>query len=980
MVDLTRSQNDPLNLTDVRSAVHTNAYDNVILDLDPMFYINWNNASPSSSAYGSSLEIEHTNTQLDASNFYVDSVYRSMARTYGSSGSNNLNLNRIINPDPVPKFSHSTFTQTTSNYGWHQAVNPNLLEAIKNHWPGNEIGDFTLSAWFKPSQNVTGDQWIFRLGGWGIGLIYAKSSFGDYANCYGQAYDVGDTQRLTVNTIHQPMGRWHLLVFRNQALSPLSYRTSVSADGETNDSEWSVALTPRKFRFNEFRIGNSSDGNFPFLGNIGPIAMWNRALADDEIQSLWNEAIGIKPITVTPSVRPVARRARTDHLLLPAPVVDSRSDIDLSLQTIDTYPDDGHYVQGGQLLMVGDKLIYQYRRTVQNDTMSYPAYVIDEDIDGNFTADFQAPPVSYWSAPQTYLTFTTNTDWVVPAGITSISLQMKGANGGMHPGQNNNYAYSYALNQTLAVTPGETLRFTLGGDPVGSVGGSNGGGNGTDGGLGGGGASDIRRSPFGLANRVVVAGGGGGAGAGWTAGFSYGGIGNYLDAGFVGDGGPSVSGLLAGKGGRGTVGGIAGTNGNPGTAGTLGQGGNGGVGGGGGGGGGVYGGGGGSGLGGEGGGGGGGAFLDDSTTYGGSLSAAYVKVGYLDPLVTPPAIRADENRNLTVVPFDDRWFMIINTDIDTQIPMTTVTDDDPFTTTQTMIDILPDHVADPNYYRYTHGQRGLRLDATNIAVVRPQLTILDAPLQLYMLQWNGTTLTLRTSSTVGGGIASSTDGGFSQTVHMQKIGTNDLLIIWHNGAENALLNAQVVTYNTTTGAFTPKTQHRLGFSPNDELRFHWWEEGRTLLAIGFDYNWDNIMAHTVRVEHDGTISNRSSASLEVPYDWGNQTYSFTVVGQDDVWAMVYSKETPDREGGLEEGWQCDLAYVKVRIANTARDQGAIEIYERGILEHGAEDDWEMWALGQDPLQLPDGRSINLFEHYRGDDYYPEYRLLIGEKV
>ncbi len=110
------------------------------------------------------------------------------------------------------------------------------------------------------------------------------------------------------------------------------------------------------------------------------------------------------------------------------------------------------------------------------------------------------------------------TSWVVPLEVTSITFDLKGASGGdasgggwtVYGGQ------GASLTGSLAVTPGTTLYFFVGGagtDATQSVvsGGFNGGGDGVfhSGGAGGG-ATDIRIGGIDLANRVAVAGGGGG--------------------------------------------------------------------------------------------------------------------------------------------------------------------------------------------------------------------------------------------------------------------------------------------------------------------------------------------------------------------------------------------------------------------------------------------------------------------------------------
>jgi hypothetical protein len=150
------------------------------------------------------------------------------------------------------------------------------------------------------------------------------------------------------------------------------------------------------------------------------------------------------------------------------------------------------------------------------------------------------------------VSFTTTNDyhdWVVPTGISSISVDLRGAKGG-----NATYGASTGIGgsggrvtATLTVTPGATLRIYVGGQGGdNTVGGYNGGGtaNGVTYGGSGGGASDIRVSPYALADRVVVAGGGGG-----SAGGSYTTYGGGAGGGLLGQSVGNCTGTYYGGGG-----------------------------------------------------------------------------------------------------------------------------------------------------------------------------------------------------------------------------------------------------------------------------------------------------------------------------------------------------------------------------------------------------------------------------------------------
>ncbi len=161
--------------------------------------------------------------------------------------------------------------------------------------------------------------------------------------------------------------------------------------------------------------------------------------------------------------------------------------------------------------------------------------------------------------------------WTVPPGVTSVRVDMSGAQGG-----NSSFTFTNGSTQqvpggtgarvlaNLSVTPGQVLTVYVGGSD-----GYNGGGAGINTGKYGGGASDLRLGGTALTNRVLVAAGGGGSSASFPG--ATGG-----DAGFVGNTAANPSALATpGGGATQTAGGAPGNNGA--TAGQLGQGGNGAV-------------------------------------------------------------------------------------------------------------------------------------------------------------------------------------------------------------------------------------------------------------------------------------------------------------------------------------------------------------------------------------------------------------------
>jgi hypothetical protein len=249
--------------------------------------------------------------------------------------------------------------------------------------------------------------------------------------------------------------------------------------------------------------------------------------------------------------------------------------------------------------------------------------------------------VSPAGAEPSSVVFTTvgTSEWIVPAGVTCVTAEAIGAEGGSGSGFDGDVDAAAATNggspsaalvgegapggsgtSTFPVVPGASLQVNVGGrggdvvdtregeaPPAGAPGGFNGGGdggtpseandvNGYSSGAGGGGASDVRVGGTDLDHRIAIGGGGGGFGG-------FGGEAAGIGGGETG-GDAASGGSTGGTGGTQVAGGIGGATG--GTApvggdGALGQGGAGAGdattnGGGGGGGGGYYGGGGGGGV------------------------------------------------------------------------------------------------------------------------------------------------------------------------------------------------------------------------------------------------------------------------------------------------------------------------------------------------------------------------------------------------
>lgn len=189
---------------------------------------------------------------------------------------------------------------------------------------------------------------------------------------------------------------------------------------------------------------------------------------------------------------------------------------------------------------------------------------LNEGSQGSGT-DFDVLPPS----PVTFTASGAYEEYVVPAGVTTVSVDAYGAQGGDYDSAAKPGGFGGRVACDVTVLPGETLRVYVG--VKGALRTSNvlkpGGFPDGGGGLGGsgGGSTQVRRSPYALDNRLVVAPGGGGRGANGNPG--VGGTPTGTDAAVVSSEFPA-QGATASAGGAPGLGSS--------TAGSLGQGGQGG--------------------------------------------------------------------------------------------------------------------------------------------------------------------------------------------------------------------------------------------------------------------------------------------------------------------------------------------------------------------------------------------------------------------
>lgn len=205
------------------------------------------------------------------------------------------------------------------------------------------------------------------------------------------------------------------------------------------------------------------------------------------------------------------------------------------------------------------------------------------------TTIYYAEAIGISSGSQTFSFTGSAQTFTVPSGVTSLSVDVQGAQGQTNANSQAVGGLGGRVVATLAVSPGEVLQVNVGaGGSVATTGGFNGGANAgvadcpSASGGGGGGKADLRRSPYGFNSTdvLVLAGGGGGAGGSRVASCGPGGGGGGGGGWFGGGGGAGYDGSGGGGGtpSAGGAGGVLGfTGGGNGVVGTAGTGGLGGT-------------------------------------------------------------------------------------------------------------------------------------------------------------------------------------------------------------------------------------------------------------------------------------------------------------------------------------------------------------------------------------------------------------------
>ena len=143
-------------------------------------------------------------------------------------------------------------------------------------------GDITISAWFKSTSTSFGD--IVSKGYYGNGTISYELYLRSLGGGVGFDYYGGSTVATRVfaqYTSAQNDGQWHHLVGVKSGSGAILYLDGTQV--ATGTGQAAIYNSSK-----DVRIGNASDDTNHFNGDIDEVAIWNKALALEDVQTIYN--------------------------------------------------------------------------------------------------------------------------------------------------------------------------------------------------------------------------------------------------------------------------------------------------------------------------------------------------------------------------------------------------------------------------------------------------------------------------------------------------------------------------------------------------------------------------------------------------------------------------------------------------------------------------------------------------------------------
>lgn len=195
-------------------------------------------------------------------------------------------------------------------------ADPVLLAAIVA--AANGASNFTAAMWNRTTYRLPASKTMFRLWQYGFDLRISSDNYiASYYNASGVQRSEG------FPSIHEIGigGGWQLgAMFLNDALYAGQTRLILGRNGVFQRSTGYVGDTLRTTSGGTlFTIGSDGTSTNFWLGSLGPLMIWNRALSADEFMALFQAGLGVAAHRSVSLRRPLGRRPRSDYVQLREP-------------------------------------------------------------------------------------------------------------------------------------------------------------------------------------------------------------------------------------------------------------------------------------------------------------------------------------------------------------------------------------------------------------------------------------------------------------------------------------------------------------------------------------------------------------------------------------------------------------------------------------------------------------------------------------
>lgn len=195
------------------------------------------------------------------------------------SASNIVDLSGNENGCNFPNCDESSFSSSNYGYVFFDAGDPDDLPTKLT----TQFNDFSASVWFRPNGITTPSfgKLIEKLGSNGFSILRGTPS-----TSWGFGLGNSQTSFFGANGIVD--GAWNMITITSRLVST----TRTTKLFFNNASKTSSTITSSQLSNAPMIIGNSSDCNYPYEGDISMVMIYNRALEDEEVYSNYNATKG----------------------------------------------------------------------------------------------------------------------------------------------------------------------------------------------------------------------------------------------------------------------------------------------------------------------------------------------------------------------------------------------------------------------------------------------------------------------------------------------------------------------------------------------------------------------------------------------------------------------------------------------------------------------------------------------------------------